>query len=164
MHQTPCYLICRHGGLFEVTLDSRRQCSKLVGFQCRFVFQEGEHISLTVDCEWSSAVFLELSTSSSSGFIVMPGIVRLTWRRLHNVKRYAPHVCQIVLRTFLWYAHITIAWSWRFLPTPGRSLTTGIPCLLNWLESPIPESIRSFGESSAPAQTITSFDALTVGC
>ncbi len=43
-----------------------------------------------------------------------------------------------------------------FLPTPGRSWTTGIPSAVNSSAGPMPESSISRGEPMAPELTITS--------
>mmetsp|Transcript_23150 Transcript_23150/g.91849 ORF Transcript_23150/g.91849 Transcript_23150/m.91849 type:complete len:283 (+) Transcript_23150:769-1617(+) len=51
-------------------------------------------------------------------------------------------------------------WSWRFLPTPGRSATTGMPSGSSSDLAPTPESMRICGEPMAPAVTRTSAAAL----
>ncbi len=51
-------------------------------------------------------------------------------------------------------------WSFRFFPSSGRSLMTGIESLESSILGPIPERRRVFGESIAPAERITSFAAV----
>lgn len=54
-------------------------------------------------------------------------------------------------------------WSCRFWPTPGRSLIMGaILCRSRVSRGPIPETIRSWGDWNAPAETITSLRARRV--
>ncbi|MNV57297.1 hypothetical protein D3C71_1496220 [compost metagenome] len=53
-------------------------------------------------------------------------------------------------------------WSCRLAPTPGRSLTTGMPCFCSSAAGPMPDSCSSCGELMAPAQTSTSPVACTV--
>ena len=57
---------------------------------------------------------------------------------------------------------ITNGWSWKFWPTPGSSTVTGTPTDCRCSGSPIPDSISSFGDWTAPALTITSRVALAV--
>ena len=44
----------------------------------------------------------------------------------------------------------TVAWSWRFWPTPGRSWTRGIPCSARCSLGPTPESNKRCGEWIVP--------------
>ena len=50
-------------------------------------------------------------------------------------------------------------WSWRFSPTPFKSLIMGIPKSLRCAALPIPESWSIFGELIEPALSITSLFA-----
>ena len=54
-----------------------------------------------------------------------------------------------------------IGWSLRFFPTPGKSQIVSIPCFDNCRESPIPEFNKSFGDSMAPAEIITSSEYIS---
>src|SRR5438045_545106 len=47
-------------------------------------------------------------------------------------------------------------WSCRLAPTPGASTRTSIPCSASCCAGPMPESISSCGELSAPPDRITS--------
>ena len=53
-------------------------------------------------------------------------------------------------------------WSWKFLPTPGRSCTTGTPTALSSSAGPMPESSSSRGEFTAPLLKINSRSTRTV--
>ena len=47
-------------------------------------------------------------------------------------------------------------WSWKFLPTPGRSWTTGTPTAVSSSAGPIPDSSSSRGLLTAPLLKISS--------
>ena len=47
-------------------------------------------------------------------------------------------------------------WSWKFLPTPGRSCTTGTPTAVSSSAGPIPDSSSSRGLLTAPLLKISS--------
>ena len=47
-------------------------------------------------------------------------------------------------------------WLWKFRPTPGRSMSGSTPTAFSSFGSPIPDRSSSFGDSIAPAQTMTS--------
>ena len=55
----------------------------------------------------------------------------------------------------------TATWSWRFSPT-GRSAITLIPFPWSWAAGPTPLNMRICGVFTLPAETITSFVALTL--
>ncbi len=50
----------------------------------------------------------------------------------------------------------TSGWSCRSSPTPGRSWTTSTPTERRWSAGPMPESISSCGELTAPPESTTS--------
>ena len=52
-------------------------------------------------------------------------------------------------------------WSWRFLPTPGRSWTTAMPSGCSSSAGPIPDSSSSRGELTAPPLKISSRSTCT---
>lgn len=56
-----------------------------------------------------------------------------------------------------------MAWSCRFLPTPGSSCTTLMPWASSSAAFPIPDNSRSLGLSTAPAHSMTSFSAKAFG-
>ena len=47
-------------------------------------------------------------------------------------------------------------WSRRFLPTPGRSASTGILISRRWLAGPMPDNISCCGDPTAPAHKMIS--------
>src|SRR3981189_2724772 len=48
-----------------------------------------------------------------------------------------------------------MGWSCRLAPTPGRSSTTSTPTSRRCVAGPIPESMSSWGEPTAPAVSTT---------
>lgn len=53
-------------------------------------------------------------------------------------------------------------WSVRLLPTPGRSATTGMPREVRRDAGPTPDTMRSWGDWKAPAESMTSLRAVRV--
>jgi hypothetical protein len=53
-------------------------------------------------------------------------------------------------------------WSWKLLPTPGESTTTGTPASSSRLFGPTPLAWRICGVWMEPAAMMISFLALTV--
>ena len=49
-----------------------------------------------------------------------------------------------------------LRWSWRFSPTAGFSTLTSIPASERTCRMPMPESSRSWGDCTLPAQMMTS--------
>lgn len=81
------------------------------------------------------------------------------WSATHQLPR--PIHCHRLLN-IQGYDRRTRAWSWRLLPTPGRSTSTAIPRGDSTLAIPTPDSSRSWGLWIAPAARMTSRLARTV--
>ena len=53
---------------------------------------------------------------------------------------------------------VTMGWSWRLCPTPGRSVTTSMPRAASSSAGPMPDSMSRCGVRSVPAHRTTEGD------
>jgi len=87
--------------------------------------------------------------------LTLPVIGPLLRKRYSNKETRKPGISPIVegrtcftLRSCLSLKlRLTLGWSTKFAPTPGRSRTTGMFLLLSWSAGPIPESNKSYSQS-----------------